>query len=83
MCIRDRGVAEDCIDEALALELPVEREAELAEAVAAKYAPRIAGLPPLKARQRLAGYLQRRGLTMDQIRPVLDRYVGGDGSDES
>lgn len=77
--LRLRGVADELIDEALAVALPAEREAELADEVAAKYARRLVGLPPMKAKQRLAGYLQRRGFTMDQIRPLLERYAAGDG----
>ncbi len=52
--LRAKGVAEDCIDEALALELPVEREAELAEAVAASTRAH-RRLPPLKARRGWRG----------------------------
>jgi regulatory protein len=77
--LQGKGVADELIDAALELVLPAEREAALAEELVAKYAARVRGLPPFKARQKLAGYLQRRGLTMESIWPVLDRFGGDDG----
>lgn len=81
--LRAKGVADELIDEALELALPAGRADEVAAAVAAKYAPRLAGLPPLKAKQRLAAYLQRRGFGMDQIAPLLEQYLGDEPEAES
>ena len=81
--LRAKGVAEDLIEAALQTELSPERETALGEELAAKYAPRVVGQPTRKARQKLAGYLQRRGLTLDQIRPLLERFVPDDAGDET
>jgi regulatory protein len=49
-----------------------------ARMLAQKQAARLRKLDPVTARRRLAGMLQRRGFTYDEIRPVIDEVLGAD-----
>ena len=42
-----------------------------------KQAARLKKLDPAVARRRLIGMLQRRGFDYDDIKPVVDRVLGG------
>jgi regulatory protein len=68
----ERGVIDAALDEAAA-EADPEAEAERAMAVARGAARRYADAPDRASFQRrLGGFLQRRGFTLDTIRPILD-----------
>ena len=50
----------------------------VARELARKQAPRLRKLEGQIARRRLAGMLQRRGFDYDDIKPVLDEFIGRD-----
>lgn len=53
----------------------------VAKELAAKQAPRLHKLEPQVARRRLVGILQRRGFDYEDIRPVIDEYLGNHAVD--
>lgn len=50
---------------------------KVARELAAKKTPSLRRLDNQTARRRLTGMLLRRGFTFDEIKPVLDEYLGG------
>ena len=69
--LRQRGIAEDVIDQALSENMP--DEAELAYQAALKYSRKLNRLEWLEFRRKLSGHLARRGFSYDIVIPVVDR----------
>ena len=69
--LRQRGIAEDVIDQALSENMP--DEAELAYQAALKYSRKLNKLERLEFRRKLSGHLARRGFSYDIVIPVVDR----------
>src|SRR3990172_760150 len=69
--LRQRGIAEDVIDQALTENMP--DEAELAYQAALKYSRKLNRLEWLEFRRKLSGHLARRGFSYDIVIPVVDR----------
>jgi len=75
--LRRKGVDEEIIQRALAVEMSAERELEAAVRIAAKYVPR-RGEDERARFRRLAGALRRRGFTFEVIEAAVARSRGGD-----
>ena len=67
--LRDKGVAQSIIDEALAS--TGESEVKVARDLATKQLTRLKGLPREKARKKLFDFLARRGFNFDTIRDIV------------
>jgi regulatory protein len=70
MELRQKGVADEVIDEALG---DSSGEEDLAYQAAQRQARRLAGLDRKMFRSRLAGFLGRRGFSYETIAPVVER----------
>ncbi|WP_129632267.1 RecX family transcriptional regulator [Candidatus Oscillochloris fontis] len=90
--LRRKGVARDLIDAALAaadgedVEEAADQELERARSLAQRALPRYANAPDRRTFQRrMGGYLQRRGFSLDTIRPILNELwnAAQDGETES
>jgi regulatory protein len=68
MELRRKGLADDIIETVLIEQID---EESLAFAAARKYARRLAGLEPLEFRQKLGGYLARRGFSFTTLSPIV------------
>ncbi len=65
--LRQKGIEASTIASVLDEVLKPENQVELAEQLAEKQRKRLVNLPPLKARQRLADFLRRRGFDWETI----------------
>ncbi len=70
------GVAPSIVDEALAVEMPEERQKDIAETVARKRLPRLRGTPGDDRRSRLYASIMRRGFDDDVAAHVVDKLLG-------
>ncbi len=70
MELRRKGLSDEVIQSVL--DENVDEEA-LANVAARKYGPRLAGLEWLDFRQKLSGYLARRGFSYTIISPVVSK----------
>lgn len=71
------GVSSEVADKALADVYDATDTLAVARELARKQAPRLKKLDPQIARRRLVGMLQRRGFDYDDIKPVVDEFLGG------
>lgn len=75
--LTQKGVDADIIDIVLATHMTGEKsEAVLAGAAAEKKVPSLAKYPKIVQKQKLAGFLQRRGFSSDVVWSVVDDVVG-------
>ena len=72
--LRARGIPGAIIEEVVAEVYARFPEEELAEKLARKKMPSLAHLPPVKARKKLADFLQRRGFGWEVVREVLEKF---------
>ena len=85
--LRARGIDRDLVDQVLDEQYPREDEAGVALTLARKRVARLTGPADEAARRRLAGYLQRRGLSARAVWAAVDAVLGngrdsGDRDDE-
>ena len=73
-----KGVPTDIANEALNDVYDKTDTLAVARELARKQAPRLSKLEPMVARRRLVGMLQRRGFDYEDIKPVVDEFVGRD-----
>lgn len=71
-----RGIATDIANEALAKVYDRTDTLAIARELARKQSARLSRLEPLVARRRLVGMLQRRGFDYEDIKPVIDEFLG-------
>jgi len=77
-----RGVQADVARSALDQVYDAHDTLAVAKQLAARQAPRLRKLDPQVARRRLVGMLQRRGFDYEDIRPVVDEFLGKHTVDE-
>jgi regulatory protein len=70
------GVKRDVARSALGQVYDAHDTLAVAKELAARQAPRLRKLDPQVARRRLVGMLQRRGFDYEDIRPVVDEFLG-------
>lgn len=79
--LRQRGVAEDTVDEAVA-ELDPAQEAETARALVARRLPATRGLDPVTRARRLTGMLARKGYSPGLSFRIVREALEAEGVDE-
>lgn len=71
--LRKKGVEGEIVDEALEKKITDSFERKLALKVAKKKSPAYQKLPPLEFRQKMGGFLARRGFSWEVIKEVIDK----------
>ena len=76
--LREKGIAEEVIQQVIEEELTPEQELEAAMNLAEKQARRYRGEDPEKARRKLFAFLARRGFSPDKIWACLGEVLNTD-----